>query len=201
MGCPIRESWDQYLVGSYPRLIAASYALHRLPAPRHPPCALSNLTTIIPVSRLFQPGLTAVWCRRQEPQSASRHKGVVTPQTPPQIANRSGFLLASLPLFIFQRTTLPADRRKRTFSTFEKTRFARSGLPGRSSTPSPHSWEPGFAARGRLAVAGFVLRQASNEAWWSRWDSNPRPPGCKPGALPTELRPPSSAEFGVWSAE
>jgi hypothetical protein len=25
--------------------------------------------------------------------------------------------------------------------------------------------------------------------WWRRWDSNPRPPGCKPGALPTELRP------------
>jgi hypothetical protein len=25
--------------------------------------------------------------------------------------------------------------------------------------------------------------------WWRRRDSNPRPPGCKPGALPTELRP------------
>src|SRR3989442_309386 len=24
---------------------------------------------------------------------------------------------------------------------------------------------------------------------WSGWDSNPRPPGCKPGALPTELPP------------
>ena len=24
---------------------------------------------------------------------------------------------------------------------------------------------------------------------WSRWGSNPLPPGCKPGALPTELRP------------
>ena len=26
--------------------------------------------------------------------------------------------------------------------------------------------------------------------WWRRPDSNRRPPGCKPGALPTELRPP-----------
>ena len=24
---------------------------------------------------------------------------------------------------------------------------------------------------------------------WRRWDSNPRPPACKAGALPAELRP------------
>ena len=29
----------------------------------------------------------------------------------------------------------------------------------------------------------------SQATWWRRWDSNPRPPGCKPGALPIELRP------------
>jgi hypothetical protein len=44
-GFPIRTSSDQRLVGSSPRLIAASYVLHRLLAPRHPPCALSNLAT------------------------------------------------------------------------------------------------------------------------------------------------------------
>ena len=26
-------------------------------------------------------------------------------------------------------------------------------------------------------------------SWWRRWDSNPRPPACKAGALATELRP------------
>src|SRR5687768_4818497 len=26
-------------------------------------------------------------------------------------------------------------------------------------------------------------------SWWRRQDSNPRPPACKAGALPTELRP------------
>ena len=67
-GCPIRVSRDQRLVGSFPGLIAASYALHRLPTPRHPPCALSNLTTIILVSR-DPPGLPAVQHRRQEPSS------------------------------------------------------------------------------------------------------------------------------------
>src|ERR671930_642096 len=44
-GFPIRTSPDQSLVGSFPGLIAASYVLHRLLAPRHPPCALSNLAT------------------------------------------------------------------------------------------------------------------------------------------------------------
>ena|SRR5579863_204587 len=29
--------------------------------------------------------------------------------------------------------------------------------------------------------------------WWRRWDSNPRPPACKAGALPAELRPLSSS--------
>ena len=45
LGFPIRKSTDQSLVGSSPRLIAASYVLLRLLVPRHPPCALTNLVT------------------------------------------------------------------------------------------------------------------------------------------------------------
>src|SRR4029078_285849 len=44
-GFPIRKSSDHSSVGSSPRLIAASYVLHRLLVPRHPPCALTNLAT------------------------------------------------------------------------------------------------------------------------------------------------------------
>src|SRR5215213_1340977 len=44
-GFPIRKSSDHSSVGSSPRLIAASYVLHRLLVPRHPPCALNNLAT------------------------------------------------------------------------------------------------------------------------------------------------------------
>src|SRR3954453_5743041 len=44
-GSPIRTPSDQRSVGSSPRLIAASHVLHRLLVPRHPPCALNNLTT------------------------------------------------------------------------------------------------------------------------------------------------------------
>ena len=36
----IRRSWDQRSVSTSPRLIAAAHVLHRLLAPRHPPCAL-----------------------------------------------------------------------------------------------------------------------------------------------------------------
>ncbi len=44
-GFPIRTSSDHSSVDSSPRLIAASHVLHRLLVPRHPPCALNNLTT------------------------------------------------------------------------------------------------------------------------------------------------------------
>ncbi len=44
-GFPIRTSSDPRSVDSSPRHIAASYVLHRLPVPRHPPCALKHLHT------------------------------------------------------------------------------------------------------------------------------------------------------------
>ena len=46
-GFPIQRSPDQGLVGGSPGLIAASHVFHRLMAPRHPPCTLSSLTSIV----------------------------------------------------------------------------------------------------------------------------------------------------------
>src|SRR5947208_3880796 len=40
VGFPIRRSRDQRFVSTSPGLIAAAHVLHRLLAPRHPPCAL-----------------------------------------------------------------------------------------------------------------------------------------------------------------
>jgi hypothetical protein len=40
VGFPIRKFRDQRLVSTSPGLIAAAHVLHRLSAPRHPPCAL-----------------------------------------------------------------------------------------------------------------------------------------------------------------
>ena len=44
-GFPIRKSSNHSSVVSSSRLIADSYVLLRLLVPRHPPCALKNLTT------------------------------------------------------------------------------------------------------------------------------------------------------------
>ena len=46
-GCPIRKSPDQSLFDSSPGHIAAYHVLHRLSIPRHPPCTLSSLITLI----------------------------------------------------------------------------------------------------------------------------------------------------------
>lgn len=43
-GYPIRKPSDHSQVIDYPRLIADSCVLHRFLVPRHPPCALKNLT-------------------------------------------------------------------------------------------------------------------------------------------------------------
>ena len=52
----IQESRDQCSFDSFPGLFAAFHVLHRLLTPRHPPHALSSLTTMIPAS---QPHLAA----------------------------------------------------------------------------------------------------------------------------------------------
>jgi len=46
----IRVFRDQRLFDNYPGLFAVFHARHRLLTPRHPPCALSSLTTIIQCS-------------------------------------------------------------------------------------------------------------------------------------------------------
>ena len=51
-GFPIRKSWRQRPVIDSTRLIADSHVLLRLLMPRHPPCALENLTTNRPSKEL-----------------------------------------------------------------------------------------------------------------------------------------------------
>ena len=54
---------------NYPKLIAASHALHRLLAPRHPPCTLSSLTTIKDYRLFWQDTFTLCSCQRTLPAS------------------------------------------------------------------------------------------------------------------------------------
>ena len=46
-GLPHSEIPGSMDICSYPRLIAAYHVLHRLPVPRHPPCALCSLTNTL----------------------------------------------------------------------------------------------------------------------------------------------------------
>lgn len=52
------------------------------------------------------------------------------------------------------------------------------GGPGRSRTLTARIWSP----RGRRGS------DPQGKNWWTGRDSNPRPPACKAGALPAELR-------------
>ena len=54
LGFPIRTSSDPRSVDSSPRHIAASHVLHRLPVPRHPPCALKHLQHKNQRSKIFE---------------------------------------------------------------------------------------------------------------------------------------------------
>ena len=45
-GLPHSEIHGYWVISTYPWLIAGSHVLHQLPVPRHPPCALNNLTKI-----------------------------------------------------------------------------------------------------------------------------------------------------------
>ena len=59
-GCPIRISPAQSLLSGSPKLFAASHALLRLLAPRHPPYALSSLTIFANTTQLFAAFFTRI---------------------------------------------------------------------------------------------------------------------------------------------
>ena len=58
-GLPHSEIPGSQLACSSPRLIAACHVLHRLRMPRHPPCALSNLTDRKPLMKNTKARITA----------------------------------------------------------------------------------------------------------------------------------------------
>jgi hypothetical protein len=77
-GYPIRTPWDHSSVDSSPRPIAASHVLHRLLVPRHPPFALTNLTTKMLASTIQfstnnpTPSTTTPQAPTQAPYAAAR---------------------------------------------------------------------------------------------------------------------------------
>ena len=91
--------------------------------------------------------------------------------------------------------------------------LAESGrLPRRPVDPRRQPLDnPGTTRRGQPAARRLSTRPAlsqtscrGGDVWWTAWDSNPRPPRCERGALPTELaarRRPKNGDctmFGGW---
>src|SRR2546426_8943832 len=74
-GFPIRKSRDRRLVSTSPGLIAAAHVLHRLLAPRHPPCALVLLIRKEPLCHHY--GVFKVHADRR-PQRESRPERAVS---------------------------------------------------------------------------------------------------------------------------
>lgn len=70
LGFPIRKSSDLSSVDSSPRLIAASYVLHRLLVPRHPPYALTHLQTKMLASTVQFSNNTPTRIRNSKPARA-----------------------------------------------------------------------------------------------------------------------------------
>ena len=60
------------------------------------------------------------------------------------------------------------------------------------SSRCPATMEPVAPASGPnsfISLHGAITTQVNTPEWWRRTGSNRRPPACKAGALPTELRP------------
>jgi hypothetical protein len=91
IGCTIiRESRDQRLFDGSPELIAAFHALHRLLTPRHPPHALSSLTTMILVSHPTRPLRPAesLLNRESAASATGRSENKLLPRLPALRADR-----------------------------------------------------------------------------------------------------------------
>ena len=167
-GSPIRKSSDQRSVDSSPRLIAASYVLHRLLVPRHPPCALNNLAT-----------------QKPHPPTPGRTSMSGPTQTPTYRVRR-----CSRPLCSSQRTTRhrpsstarPATSHRRSGGTTEGPALNRSnGCPlpqdptarlQPATRPPPRS----LLVRGRAVLAATDRRRPN----WSAF--HPRAPPQEPAA-------------------
>lgn len=87
----VRESRDQHSFDNFPGLIAVFHALHSLLMPRHPPCALSSLTTLIQPSpravrtgRLRDPSPEHASSSSNNVVATATDRGAVTPGIAPR---------------------------------------------------------------------------------------------------------------------
>jgi hypothetical protein len=179
-GFPIRTSSDHRVLARSPRLFAGSYVLRRLLLPRHPPHALVYL--------FFQ-----------------SHSLVSTKSAEADLVRRGVYPSIHLHMSKSNVPRAPTWQRALETSSKEQAAVCRRAPPRhagawdggaedrrRRARPPPHSspqalpWVESAQTRPDFEEIEGVRRR------WRRPDSNRRPPACKAGALPTELRPRSA---------
>ena len=159
-GFPHSEIRGSKLVRSSPRLIAAYHVLHRLSTPRHPPNALKALD-------------------HSHYQCPPRHqtRRSLNEERPDYFCSR----------FAHGSPSCPPDTTRRLRST---RHVHASPIAGQiflfTMSTNPRQDEPVEFHKSRTCRNP---RLATPQKWWSRTGSNRRPPACKAGALPIELRP------------
>ena len=157
-----------------PKHFVAYHALLRLLPPRHPPCALSSLTSI----------------QSPFPARQAREAGIVSRR---ECLSYLGVSFRLIPLCSCQgplhgRPVPPAKSylsRRRGARQHRLCRFSRRRAASASAT------SPGLTRRfssGSPPQAPWRL-SAQAEGWWRRADSNRRPPACKADALPLSYAP------------
>ena len=186
-GFPIRKSQDQRSFDSFPGLIAAYHVLHRLITPRHPPYTLSSLITFVAnqnarherashlgtESSVFTSQRLLSLCTCQRASCSRRPAQSAEPRETPRLRRGENRRILHVPL-------PPAS----IIAPAEEFFFDRCvACPGPGHIPT--SWP----------AAGFPDRPDSptfrprGGASWRRPDSNRRPAGCKPAALPLSYVP------------
>jgi hypothetical protein len=198
--------------GGSPRLIAAYHVLHRLLAPRHPPYAL-RCAAPAPSRTRHTPDLAQFYrlctCKGPDHETVQAlpplHRGSSVPVTPPpeQLARIGSSGHADRPTRAIHFVKVPRVPRPLPAGDTKTGRASRRPAPclglgaayvGRrvSCCTLALTLSRSAPPRGALALypipTGFASGPAGRREW-SRGESNPRPPPCKGGALPTKLRP------------
>ena len=176
-GFPIRTPWDHSLVDSSPRPIAASHVLHRLLMPRHPPFALTHLTTenkdarvhcaILNQRPTHNPPENTKHCYQGTTKIAPTHSRYVSQVMPgsserqPPTPNRAGPVIPSGPNRVLyasaSRTSTPFSTKPFQVHVLRPPAVANRRLTSVSAIERPHHHRravraPGPASRPRCSL-------------------------------------------------
>ena len=198
VGCPIRKSSDQRSLPS-PRSLsqgATSFiasrcqGIHQMPFSSleslafDPPCAGTS-----PNARRIRscetPRMSSPPHERQPASAPTKTSETSSTTLAPQTRRRPHRRRSTREARP-ERTrirTRPDRRRAKPLHTVQDHTQIHGGRTGLAPTPPPSAYALAHSPR---------QPRRTPVGWWSRTESNRRPPACKAGALPTELRPPKA---------